>query len=336
MGYPRGVPAGRLEDTPAFRACLDIPSSCRSLALGSQTPSLTGTIPTEVGLLTNLVDIVLSNNQLTGTMPVDFMQNVGILRELDVSDNRLTGNPMVNFGMFCRGLVRVDLRSNQFSGEVGDTLQECVDLVFFDISENQFSGTIPPSIGNLVSLTRLHLNDNLLDGTIPNTIGRCSMNEQLPGCEDPTLGMGNLQLIQLQNNDLVGTIPSTVASNLDLRTLDVSFNPRVNGSLPDSLASLNNFRNLDADSTGLEGQLTAPLREKFSSIAHRVSLCNTGYTFSRDFNEDGRFTLIDGVTEWHPVPFVTPFFNEGEFVGNETVNNAAVHYVNVSTECPLA
>jgi len=51
---------------------------------------LTGTIPAEIGNLTNLRELYLGGNQLTGTIPAE-IGNLTNLRDLDLRGNQLTG-----------------------------------------------------------------------------------------------------------------------------------------------------------------------------------------------------------------------------------------------------
>ena len=51
---------------------------------------LTGSIPSELGSLTNLKELFLSRNQLTGTIPPE-LSNLPNLDKLFLSDNQFTG-----------------------------------------------------------------------------------------------------------------------------------------------------------------------------------------------------------------------------------------------------
>ena len=52
---------------------------------------LYGTMPSELGLLTNLEVLSLANNRLTGTIPIE-LGALQSLTNLDLSGNSLTGN----------------------------------------------------------------------------------------------------------------------------------------------------------------------------------------------------------------------------------------------------
>jgi hypothetical protein len=58
------------------------------LSLGSN--QLTGSIPPEIGNLTNLTELYLFNNQLTGSIPSE-IGNLTNLTKLMLSDNQLSG-----------------------------------------------------------------------------------------------------------------------------------------------------------------------------------------------------------------------------------------------------
>ncbi|KAK3276692.1 hypothetical protein CYMTET_15258 [Cymbomonas tetramitiformis] len=73
------VPFGtsiRLNQTSEFRTCLLTPPSCTQLDLYAN--SITGPLPTELGLLTSLQDLHLHDNSITGPLPTE----LGLLTSL--------------------------------------------------------------------------------------------------------------------------------------------------------------------------------------------------------------------------------------------------------------
>ena len=83
--------------------------------------NLTGTIPPELGNLSQLTHFFIYNNHISGTIPPE----LGQLSKL------------TNF----------DIRNNEVSGTIPRELGNLSQLTYFDIDTNQISGTIPPELG---------------------------------------------------------------------------------------------------------------------------------------------------------------------------------------------
>ena len=120
---------------------------------------LTGEIPSEIGNLTNLINLDLGNNQFTGSIPPE-IGNLTNLTSLYLGDNQLTGS---------------------IPPEIGNL----TNLTTLYLSFNQLTGEIPSEIGNLTNLTHLYLSYNLLSGIIPDEI--CNQADSSPD-------LGNNQL----------------------------------------------------------------------------------------------------------------------------------------------
>jgi Leucine-rich repeat (LRR) protein len=80
--------------------------------------------------------------------------------------------------------------------------------------------------------------------------------------------MTGLNAMVLANNNLKGTIPSSLASLTQLATLNLDAN-NLNGTIPSSLASLTRLTNLDLEQNALTG-LVPPLPFKQYSGACRL------------------------------------------------------------------
>ncbi|MBT4054648.1 MAG: hypothetical protein HOE74_05850 [Candidatus Marinimicrobia bacterium] len=77
---------------------------------------LTGSIPPEIGNLTNLQILDLSYNQLTGVIPPE-IGNLTNLITLNLGDNQLTGPIPSEIGNLTN-LTNLNLRSNQLTGSI--------------------------------------------------------------------------------------------------------------------------------------------------------------------------------------------------------------------------
>ena len=109
---------------------------------------LTGSIPPEIGNLTNLYSLYLNNNQLTGSIPSEI------------------GN--------LTNLTKVILGGNQLTGSIPSEIGNLTNLTHLSLEYNQLTGAIPLKMGNLTNLNYLYLSNNQLTGAIPEKI--CDLN----------------------------------------------------------------------------------------------------------------------------------------------------------------
>ncbi|XP_062115660.1 putative receptor like protein 25 [Humulus lupulus] len=82
------------------------------------------------------------------------------------------------------------------------------NLAVIDLSSNNFSGQIPESIGSLKALYSLNLSNNALTGHIPPSLG----------------ALTELESLDLSQNQLSGKIPQQLAELKFLQKFDVSYN----------------------------------------------------------------------------------------------------------------
>ena len=129
---------------------------------------LTGAIPAELGSLTNLKVLFLSQNQLTGTIPPE-LAGLSNLEALDLYGNQLTGPIPPDLGNLSE-LVGLNLSSNQLSGEIPASLGNLDNLRRLSLAQNRLSGEIPAGLGSLADLQQLFLSPNQLDGCVPQAL----------------------------------------------------------------------------------------------------------------------------------------------------------------------
>jgi hypothetical protein len=128
--------------------------------------NLIGTIPAEIGNLSQLRSLYLIGNQLTGEIPVSLV-GLSSLQVLSIHRNQLTGSIPSSLGGLT-SLTYLGLAVNQLSGSIPAELGNLSSLQELYLDHNQLSGSIPASIGNLTGLTRLYINDNpSLAGPLP-------------------------------------------------------------------------------------------------------------------------------------------------------------------------
>jgi hypothetical protein len=152
---------------------------------------LEGAIPAEISSLQALEFLVLSDNLLSGNIPM--LSNNTHLTHLDLRHNELVGE-LVSF-MLPDSLEFLSLSKNQLSGGIG-AVGSLSKLNYLDLSFNQFSGAIPSSLFGIAGLSYLLLNRNQLSGPLPMTLPLNS-DEHLAG----------VQSLYLNNNLFIGTVP---------------------------------------------------------------------------------------------------------------------------------
>ena len=154
----------------------------RGEPLGSN--NLSGTIPAEVGNLTNLEVLRLQGNNLSGTIPAE-IGNLANLRELQLQGNNLSGTIPAELGGLSN-LTELGLSSNQLTGEIPPELGSLSNLMQLRLEFNRLTGEIPPELGGLSNLTWLLLRSNHLTGCIPEGLRDIEHNDldqlNLPDC----------------------------------------------------------------------------------------------------------------------------------------------------------
>ena len=190
---------------------------------------LSGTIPAELGSLSNLMGLDLGSNQLSGTIPAE-LGSLSNLEWLFLDGNRLSGTIPAELGGLSN-LAVLYLSGNELSGTIPVELGSLSNLTWLVLDGNQLSGTIPAELGSLSNLTVLELSGNQLSGTIPTELG----------------GLSNLELLYLWANQLSGTIPAELGGLSSLELLFLSGN-QLSGCIPEGLRDVP--RN-DLDQLGL-------------------------------------------------------------------------------------
>jgi hypothetical protein len=119
-----------------------------------------------------LVNLNLHSNQLSGSIPPE-LGNLTNLQKLYLQANMLSGSIPPELGNLS-SVTTVYLFSNQLSGSIPPELGNLSSVVALYLFSNQLSGSIPPELGNLSSVKNLRLNSNKLSGDIPAELDNLS------------------------------------------------------------------------------------------------------------------------------------------------------------------
>ncbi|KAL1542385.1 receptor like protein 26-like [Salvia divinorum] len=126
-----------------------------------------GPFPSTLANLTELVELALSGNFLTGSIPS--FHNCKNLESIGLSYNNLMGTLSHLHFQGLRNLSRLDLSGNSLSGTIPQHLFVLPSIDMLDLSNNQFSGQIKQiSIVDHSNLGWLDLSGNRIGGPIPN------------------------------------------------------------------------------------------------------------------------------------------------------------------------
>ena len=215
----------------------------RVVSLVINQNNLSGSLPAEIGELSNLTTLDFNYNRLTGSIPPE----LGKLANLRVL--RIPGD---NLAKAARRLANNDL-----SGPVPSELGRLANLRVLDLGGNDLEGPIPPQLGNLMSLERLNLGGSDLTGPIPPRLG----------------DLANLRVLDLAHNRHTGSIPSDLGNLASLEELSLGSND-LEGPVPPQLGNLLNLTALDfSDNAGMEGPLPIGL-----TVLARLELLGTSGT----------------------------------------------------------
>ena len=103
---------------------------------------LTGSLPTQIGLMSSVEQVSLYNNKLVGQIPTEIRNWKNIQ------------------GLF--------IDSNKLSGTLPDVFHNLTQLKWLYANDNLFTGEIPSSIWNVDSLDWLRLQNNNMTGSVPD------------------------------------------------------------------------------------------------------------------------------------------------------------------------
>ncbi|XP_030947101.1 receptor-like protein kinase 7 [Quercus lobata] len=193
----------------------------------------------------------------------------GSVTEIELSNQNLTG--VVPLDSICQlqSLEKLSLGFNQFNGPIMADLKKCVKLKYLDLGNNFFSGSSIPDISTLGQLQYLHLNNSSFSGTFPwkslhNVTGLIELSVgdnffepfQFP---DEVLQLTNLTVLYLSHCNMQGTIPTGIGNLKQLTSMELSDN-NMTGKIPEEIGNLVNLWRLEIYNNSFNGKLPVGLR----------------------------------------------------------------------------
>ncbi|KAL0387923.1 UNVERIFIED_CONTAM: Receptor-like protein 14 [Sesamum radiatum] len=215
-----------------------------------------GGIPSTIGSLCKLVNLDISGNKLTGSLP-EFLEG---------TENCGVGSPLPS-------LVNLRLSVNQMTGRLPDWLGQLKNLEELSLDGNFFEGPLPASLGIVGETHFSKLRKLKILSLSSNSFILNVSSDWLPPFQTRSLNMGSCQLgpffpgwlrsqneimyLDISNASISGPIPAwfwDLTFNFSL--LNVSFN-QLQGQLPRSF-QVTPFADLDFSSNLFEGPLPLP------------------------------------------------------------------------------
>ncbi|KAM3224298.1 hypothetical protein ACQJBY_057594 [Aegilops geniculata] len=282
---------------------------CQGSGLSGQIPWLTS--------LTRLESVWLAGNNFTGPVPLDGHMYPYLI-EVRLSNNSLSGT--VPASLFTLpALQTLCLQMNRLSGAIEEFQNPSAKLSDIDLSSNQLTGAVPTSFSYLTALQTLQLENNNFTGTLDlNPFLRLRNLRMISASYNPLLSIsedGNE--VDASSNSSIFTLhlaycnltrfPLAVRYLPELQYLDLSSN-QIHGEIPDwiwrNMSSLNlshnhfttvgqpqhyvNIRFIDLSFNMLGGAVPFPFdaydldysNNKFSSIPPRSFLRQFEVTYS--------------------------------------------------------
>ncbi|XP_016477996.2 uncharacterized protein LOC107799403 isoform X1 [Nicotiana tabacum] len=242
-----------------------------------QDCQLKGVIPEEIGNLTGVTKMSLSNNELTGHIP-NTIQGMLSLQELYLQNNKLEGTiPDVICNL--KKLGALNLSRNQFAGSVPPCLGKVTNLRNINLAYNRLNSSLPAALGDLHDLIEFNVSSNLLGGQIPMEIGNLNAATLIDLSKNDFFGkipitlrsLDKLTKLSLAHNRLDGPIPDSFGKMLALEFLDLSYN-NLSGEIPKSLEALVYLKYLNISFNELSGEI--PTGGPFTNATDQSFLSN--------------------------------------------------------------
>jgi Leucine-rich repeat (LRR) protein len=174
-------------------------------------------IPTEIGLLTNLIEYDCSYTVYYGPLQDAPFTNLTNLTYLDISGNSY--NSSIPSSISNLPSLKSFYAGNSYLSGTLDFIKGMKSITEMWLDQNPgLNGTIPSAIGNLTKLTSLSVTNCSLQGTLPSEMGELTAIEQmwfygnyLSGTVPKSIGkLTNLQTFQIETNDITGTMPAAI------------------------------------------------------------------------------------------------------------------------------
>ena len=203
---------------------------------------LVGTIPKELGDLSNLVYMHLGQNELSGTIPKE-IGNLTKLSQMHLWGNKLSGSIPKEFGNLL-SLTYLNISSNELSGVIPSEMGNLANLATFKFTQNSITGGLPIGLGSALGGVSSEERAALV-ALYQSTDGDSWKNNYgwlgAEGTECSWYGVscnsGSVSKLDLSRNSLVGVLPIEFGNLTELTFLNLGYNS-VSGNITELFKNL--------------------------------------------------------------------------------------------------
>ncbi|XP_042473049.1 receptor protein kinase-like protein ZAR1 [Zingiber officinale] len=218
--------------------------------------------------------------------------------------NASTADPCAWNGVTCREgkVVALALPKSRLLGSLPSSLGDLPALRHINLRNNRLRGRLPPGLFSAAGLQSLVLSGNFLTGAVPPQVSALQIFDLSDNSLDGTIPASiahckRLRVLDLSHNNFSGALPVGFGTNLTaMERLTLSYN-RLNGSIPSDLGNLSSLTGtLDLSHNDFSGPIPASL----GNLPERIYV-------------DLAFNNLSG-----PIPQNGAFLNRGPtaFIGN--------------------
>ncbi|CAB9511309.1 leucine rich repeat [Seminavis robusta] len=246
------------------------------LAIDLSDQEISGTIPSSIGDLTLLRDLNLDNLELSSTLPTE-LGNLASLRRFQMFDGSITGEIPSELGR-ASGLVLFNLTDGDLEGRVPSEIGLLTNLFYLDLTRNELNSTVPTEIGQCQSLASLNISWNDLTGAIPSEIGHLS----------------NLVDFQIFQNDLSSSIPTEIGELSSIQVFNVENNRRMELGIPTEIGMLSTLKEFHIiDNNNMYGSIPSEIARCSNLEIFRARETKLSFTIPSEIGLLKKLTFFD-------------------------------------------